>query len=72
MTSNEASKKKHRDRGGVDESIEKLNVVSRKKVGSGDEMPTMPTMSMRAAQHDLSLEREKFNNQNAPIANNTF
>ena len=49
-----------------------MNVVSRRKVGSGDEMPTMPTMSMRAAQHDLSLEREKYNNQNAPIANNTF
>ena len=47
-------------------------MVSRRKVGSGDEMPTMPTMSMRAAQHDLNLEREKFNNQNTPIANNTF
>ena len=35
-------------------------------------MPMMPTMSMRAAQHDLNLEREKFNNKNTPIANNTF
>ena len=57
---------------GMGESLDAVNSHGRKKVGSGDEMPSIPTMSMRVAQHDLNLEREKFNNQNAAMANNTF
>ena len=33
---------------GLDDSLEQINLTKR-KVGSGDEMPQMPTMSMRAA-----------------------
>ena len=55
----------------LDNSLEQVQ-LSKRKVGSGDEMPQMPTMSMRAAQHDLTMEREKFHNKNGQISNNTF
>ena len=57
------------------DSLDAINLQTpnfvQKKIGSGDEMPSIPTMSMRVAQHDLNLEREKFNSNQA-IANNTF
>ena len=62
MMSNESPVRINNSGDGIDESLDQQNLSIRLKVGSGDEMPVMPTMSMRAAQHDLKLEREKFNN----------